>query len=147
MTYDDDLTAYDRRILEGAVGRFGKYLMERSYDEGMRDAEWTLAGRWRAKDKQDLAQRLERLSVDQREAVMEVARGALIAALHGLLHGLSHDEERIRLLFEEHDVAQESDGLHGDLFLFLRRLSEYPYDVRADLTFDEPEFYEQEPPE
>jgi hypothetical protein len=129
---DDDLNEYDRRILSGAVARFGKYLMERSYDVGMREAEWTLAGRWRSSGSRDLSEQLARLTDDERAAVMALVRGALVAALHGLLHGLSHDQEQIRLLFEEHDVAQESDGLHGDLFLFLRLLSSYPYDVRED---------------
>jgi len=36
----EDLTPYDREIR--------KYLMERSYDEGLRSADGTLSGRWRS---------------------------------------------------------------------------------------------------
>lgn len=126
-----ELTPYDRRVLDGAVGAFGKYLMERSYDEGMRHAEWTLDGKWRAKDLRRLHSQLANLTPEERVAVFKLVRGSLISALHGLLHGLSHDEDRIRLLFEGHDVSAESDGLHGDLFLFLRALSAYPYESKT----------------
>lgn len=131
MTDDRELTPYDRRVLDGAVGAFGKYLMERSYDEGMRHAEWTLDGKWNAEELRQLHSELANLTPAERRAVMELVRASLISALHGLLHGLSHDEDRIRLLFEGHDVSAESDGLHGDLFLFLRTLSAYPYDAAA----------------
>jgi hypothetical protein len=129
----EDLTPYDHRILSGPVGGFGKYLMERSYDEGMRSAEWTLAGRWRVEYRKRLTERLARLEQDERDAVLEIVRTALVDSLHGLLHGIAHDGDRIRLLFEGHDVAAESDGLHGDLFLFLRLLSAYPYDAGSSL--------------
>ena len=128
----EDLTPYDERILSGPVGAFGKYLVERSYDEGMRSAEWTLAGRWRGESRRQLTERLGRLDDDEREAVTELVQSALIDSLHGLLHGLAHDGDRIRLLWEGHDVSSESDGLHGDLFLFLRLLSAYPYVPRID---------------
>jgi hypothetical protein len=133
----DELTPYDRRLLDGPVGAFGKYLMERSYDEGMRSAEWTLDGRRRAEAHRRLTERLVRLDPDEREAAIELVRLALIDSLHGLLHGLSHDTASIRLIFDGHDVAEESDGLHGDLFLFLRLLSAYPYDPGIDLHLEE----------
>jgi hypothetical protein len=128
----DELTPYERQILDGPVGPFGRYLMERSYDKGIRSAEWTLEGRWRAEDRKRLTQRLTGLEPDEREAVMELVRNALVDSLHGLLHGVSHDQSSIRLTFDGHDVAEESDGLQGDLFVFLRLLSAYPYDPAID---------------
>ncbi len=109
------------------------YLMERSYDEGVRTAEKTLEGRWRAEPSRRLTSRLASLTHDEREAVMELVRDALVSAHHGLLHGISHDTELIRVLFDGHDIAQDSDGLQGDLFLFLRLLSTYPYEPPLDL--------------
>jgi hypothetical protein len=73
----DELTPYDRRILDGPVGAFGRYLMERSYDEGMRSAEWTLDGRWRAAVR--LTERLAALDRDEREAVMQLVQDAGLA--------------------------------------------------------------------
>ena len=49
----------------------------------------------------------------------------MLTALHGLLHGVSHDEDRIRVTFEGRDVAQLSDGLHGDLFAWIGELSAF----------------------
>lgn len=127
----DELTPYDRQILDGPVGAFGRYLMERSYEEGMRSAEGTLEGRSRAAHRLRLTRRLEALDPKQRDAVLLLVQQALVDALHGLLHGLSNDPDSIRLQFDGHDVAEESDGLHGDLFLFLRLLTEYSYEPPA----------------
>jgi hypothetical protein len=84
-----------------------------------------------------LSERLAVLYRDEREAVMQLVQDALVASLHGFLHGLSHDADSIRLLFDGHDVAKESDGLHADLFLFIRLLSEYP-EPCVELNRDEP---------
>jgi hypothetical protein len=54
----------------------------------------------------------------------------------GLLHGIYHDEDLIRVEFENHDVREGSDGLHGDLFMWLRNVSKYPYDIGDDLDFE-----------
>jgi hypothetical protein len=123
---------YDRRITGGALGAFGSYLMSTAYDVAIRDTERVLRGQ--GKDARSLAlhERLGSLSEDERAAVRALARQAVISALHGLLHGLSIDEDRIRLLFDGEDVARASDGLHGDLFIWMRDLSEFPYDWEND---------------
>ena len=129
MSKADDLRSpYYIRMMQGPVGRFGAYLMERSFDEGMNNAIRTLDGRLHAKENLALTARLRRLSGEQREAALELVRDALIAALHGFLHGVSHDEATIRVLFEGHDIASESDGLHADLFCWLRDLSRFAYE-------------------
>lgn len=129
MVDDDRANPYYVRMMGGAVGRFGAYLMERAFDVGMDAATGTLGARWRSEEMQALGRRLAGLAVDEREAVVELVRESLVAALHGFLHGVSHDEDRIRLVFEGHDLAPESDGLHGDLFWWLRDLSRYPPDA------------------
>lgn len=131
---DDDLdNPYYVRMMNGPVGRFGAYLMDRSYDRGMRSATAVLDGEHKNEIIEAKRARLGPLSDRQREAILELVRDSVIEALHGLLHGLSHDEKLVRVLFEGHDVATESDGLHGDLFWWLRDLSKYPYDVSEKL--------------
>jgi hypothetical protein len=130
MSKEDDLKSpYYVRMMQGPVGRFGAYMMKRSFDVGMDHAIRTLDGKWRTEETQAVTRRLRGLSPEQRAAVVDLVHHALIAALHGFLHGLSHNEKTIRLLFEEHDVARESDGLHGDMFWWLRDLSTYPYEL------------------
>jgi hypothetical protein len=130
---DEELSEHERRITTGTIGAFGRYLMERTFDEGVWSADLVLNGNPASPSDQALRERLRDLTADERQAVAELARDAVISALHGLLHGLSHDEDRIRLLFDGLDVAAASDGLHGDLFIWLRELSKYPYDVSADM--------------
>ena len=117
---------------DDAVRRFGAYVMERAFDPGMDSVIGHLEGRWRDDKSRDLSRRLNSLTADEREAVVAVARESVIAALHGLLHSLSHDEDRIRLMFEGCDVAALSDGLHGDLFFWMRHLSRHAYDWEAE---------------
>ena len=129
----DETNPYYRQMMAGSRGRFGRYLMERSFDPGVWTASSLLDGTLRADSDQALSKRLQTLTADQRDAVLALARKSVIAALHGLLHGLSNDENVIQLFFEGENIAKESDGLHGDLFWWLRDLSKYPYDVESDL--------------
>ena len=122
---------YDRRVTTGALGDFGRYLMSQTFDVAVRGTDSVLSGSARAPDAQQLHVRLSDLTEDQQDAVRELTRDAVIEALHGLLHGLSHDEDQIRLLYKGVDVAAESDGLHGDLFFWMRDLSETHYDWEA----------------
>jgi hypothetical protein len=123
-----ELGDYDRRITSGAIGAFGRYLMSTAYDVATEDTNRVLSGQRSDANARALHERLKELSEDEKAAAQELARQAVVSALHGLLHGLSHDDDRIRLLFDGEDVAQASDGLHGDLFVWMRDLSEFPYD-------------------
>lgn len=112
----------------GVVGAFGEYLMRNAYDVAIADTRNLLEGTAASAAAQDLHARLGSLTDDQRQAVAEVARDAVVSALHGLLHSLSHDKQRISLTFDGADIAAASDGLHGDLFVWMRDLSAYPHD-------------------
>jgi hypothetical protein len=125
---------YYRRMMGGPVGRFGQYLMSRAYEPGILGARAPLYGsRVSSRREQELRARLARLTADERDAAFEVARSAVIGALHGFLHGVSHDEATIQLRYEGHDLSELSDGLHGDLFWWLRDLTEHPYDTESHL--------------
>jgi hypothetical protein len=133
MTDDADLTPYDRRLLASPAGAFGRYLVERCYEPGITEAVKTLDGTWAAEPLRRLHARLQELTEDEAAAVLELARNSVVTALHGLMHGLSHDENLIKVNFAGANVADHSDGLHGDLFVFLKMSSRYPYDALDQL--------------
>src|SRR4051794_10098837 len=123
---------------------FGAYLMQRTFDEAMWSVELILDGEPAAPENQRLKARLSGLSPDERQAAKKLARDGVIVALHGL----SHDEERIRLLFDGLDVATSSDGLQGDLFTWLRELSRYPDSPpEADLDLENSDYGFESPDE
>lgn len=130
---DDQTNPYYARMMAGPVGRFGGYLMQRSFDPATAAAMRILNGTARAPRDRRLHERLSNLSSDEQAAVLGVTRAAIIEALHGLLHSISHDTERIQLKFDGQNLAELSDGLHGDLFDWLRDLSNHPYDIASDL--------------
>jgi hypothetical protein len=113
---------------KGIVGAFGEYLMKNAFDVAIADTRLVLGGTAASPSARDLHARLGGLTDDQRLAVEHLARDAVVSALHGLLHVLSHDEQRIKLIFDGEDVAAASDGLHGDLFAWMRHLSGFPHD-------------------
>lgn len=121
---------YDQRATTGDLGGFGRYLMSHSVDEAIRATRRVLDGTAAAEVDRQLHERLGSLNDDQRAAIEEVARNAVVEALHGLLHGASCDE--LRILYRGVDVAAESDGLHADLFIWIRELSQFPHDWEAD---------------
>ena len=109
--------------LSGVVGAFGDYLMKAAYDVAVSDTRMVLNGEGASEQARTLHARLASLADDERRAAAELARQAVVSALHGLLHGLSHDEDRIVLTFDGENVAAASDGLHGDLFRWIDELS------------------------
>jgi hypothetical protein len=115
---------------------FGRYLIERSYEPGLASAKGVLDGRWRDTNSQNLHRRVQGLTIDQRQAVLDLIKQALVSCLHDLLQGVSHDRDRVRMLFDDHDVGDISDGLQGDLFAWLQAYSgdpPPPVDVTLDL--------------
>jgi hypothetical protein len=129
---DNEKTPYYRTMMAGPVGRFGAYLMTRSFDVAMWTATSVFTGTSRAPLDVALSERLKPLTADERDAVMSLTRKSVIAALHGFLHGVSHDETLIQLKFDGADVAESSDGLQGDLFFWIRDLSKYPHDALSE---------------
>jgi hypothetical protein len=109
--------------LASPVDAFGGYVIERSYEPGLASATAVLDGRRRDTKRQNLHRRLQGLTIDERLAVLDLIKDALVSCLHDLLHGVSHDGDRVRVLFDGHDVGAISDGLQGDLFVWLQEYS------------------------
>ena len=129
---DDEKNPYYRRMMDGPVGRFGAYLMAKSFDEAMWTATSTLEGKSKAPSHMALTERLKALTEDEQDAVVSLVRGSVVSSLHGFLHGLSNDESLIKLVFEGANISESSDGFQGDLFFWLRDLSKYPYDALSE---------------
>jgi hypothetical protein len=79
--------------------------MSRAFDEAMGTAIGTLDLRWRDKDGIQIGTSLTDLTAAERDGVLSLVRRAIIAGLHGLLHGASTDTDLVRLTFEGHDLA------------------------------------------
>jgi hypothetical protein len=104
----------------------GRSIVERAYEPAFDYARGELVGRWRSARSLDLQRVLATLDAAQREAAFDLSKAAVITALHGLLHGVSHGAPRVRLLWDGADVGEISDGLQGDLFAWLEEFSSDP---------------------
>jgi hypothetical protein len=61
---DERLSDYERRITTGTMGAFGRYLMERTFDEAMWSTDLVLNGEPASADNQALRERLRDLTDD-----------------------------------------------------------------------------------
>ncbi len=121
--------SYDDQLINGPTGRFLRYLLVRSYARPLRDAAAVLEGTAAGPEAKVLHEALSTLTVEQRQAISALVKDALEGSIHNFLHALSHDQDQIRLLFDGEDVAEHSDGLHGDLFIWLDHFPDADADV------------------
>lgn len=97
-------------------------------DEGRDLAERLLSGRARAPSFAELQTRLAGLDAAEKALVVQVTEECLVAALHSLLFAMTGEDGAPAIVVEGRNVADDSDGLHGELFGeggWLARFSKY----------------------
>lgn len=97
---------------------FGSLIAKKLRDAGIKDAEFLLAGRWKTPSLRGLQSELSALDPQQRDLVRRVVVHVMTSATHDFLFSLQEaaDDEAVRILVGDVDVAKASDGLHGEIF-------------------------------
>lgn len=95
-----------------AVGR----IVAAARDEGRDLAERLVAGQARAPSFAELQRKLAGFDASEKALVIQVTEECLVAALHSLLFSMTGDEDAPGIVVEGRNVAEDSDGLHGELF-------------------------------
>ena len=107
------------RMAHPAVDKFGKIVVNKLRDAAIADYDGLASQRWKAPALQQLQADLAALSPDQRAVVRRCVILAIDAGMHDFLFSIveHHDfDNSILVLVDGHDVAELSDGLHGEQF-------------------------------
>ncbi len=118
--------------MNNPLDKFGEFFIRNLRDKMLDDLEMLLAGSWKAPAVQNLQERLTAMSDDQRETIREAAEHLITTGMHDFLFALQEDSDTdgsVQVEVDGVDVAQTSDGLHGEIFTengWIERFSEYP---------------------
>ncbi|WP_141225120.1 hypothetical protein [Paenibacillus sp. yr247] len=88
-------------------------------------------GKWKAPSLQLIQSQLEQFSEEQKEIIHKVVISCIDRGLHDLLFGLQEAHElgdKIEMFVDDVNLAEVSDGLHGELFTedgWYHRFSKY----------------------
>ena len=98
---------------------FGAFLMRNLRDPAIDHADALLSSHWKAPGLQSLQADLAKLTPEQKAVVRRCVLSSIDAGIHDFLFALGEEQEadaRIAVIVDGQDIAQQSDGLHGELF-------------------------------
>lgn len=113
VTGDTGVVIGDDASMSDALDAFGRFVMENLRDKAISTAELTLAGHWKAPSLQKLQSELAGLTAEQQRLVIRVVD----SATHDFLFALQEandDDQSVQVLVHGENVAEQSDGLHGE---------------------------------
>lgn len=112
---------------ESALDKFGKVLMTRVRDEAIIDWDMIISGQMKDRGAQKIATQYASLSPDTKTLISRIIPQIVDTTLHHLLWTLEQDDSIDVAIHggsgQKTNVKDESDGLSGDLYDWLRRFS------------------------
>jgi len=102
-----------------AKDELGRFVMANLRDKALDHADLTLKGHWKTPSLQTLQDELARLDDHQRNVARRLVRSVVDAAIHDFLFAIQEQSDVSgwpRILVDGVDVANTSDGLHGEPF-------------------------------
>jgi hypothetical protein len=123
-------------MTEGALDKFGELLMTRIRDAAIVDWDKIVDGKMKDAVSQRVARAVADLGPDAKGVIRQLIPQIVDTTLHHLLWTLEQ-EPSLHVTVENDDgdpvdVAEESDGLTGDLYDWLPRFSTQRYQNPAD---------------
>ena len=98
---------------------FGQFLMKYFRDRTLMTLENAMKKKWEGGSFTEFQEFLQTLTEHQKKIIFSGFREMIHGALHDLLFGLqeeNHFTGRIKILVDEYDVVQISDGIHGEQY-------------------------------
>lgn len=114
---------------ENELDSFGKILMEGLRDSSINYFDMLSEGKWKAPDLQTLQTDLKIFNEEQISIMRRALISSIDTGIHDFLFKLQQQEEEgIAIVVNGKNLADISDGLHGELFTedgWYQRFSEY----------------------
>ena len=114
-----------------ALVYFGEFLMKNYRDKALKTLEMAMNNQWKSEAFEEFQSFLQTLNESQQELLFSGFQRLIDNALHDLLFGLqeeNHFASRIKILVDEHNVLEVSDGIHGEQYSkdgWIEKFSDY----------------------
>jgi hypothetical protein len=113
------------------LDKFGKFVINVLRDKQIDHFNGLIEGKWRSKKAQRLYHKLSKFDRDEKKVIADVVEDILTNATHDLLFAIQVEnslETGLKVMMDNKNVAELSDGLHGELFEdqgWIQRFSKY----------------------
>jgi len=110
------------------LDKFGKFIMKNLRDRAIDNFDKLSMGYWKASSLQPLQSELHQFNEEQLSIIRRSIISVVDSGLHDFLFAIqeaSDLKQGIKIMVDETDIAQISDGLHGDLFGWFAKFSKY----------------------
>ncbi|RUT71657.1 hypothetical protein D0817_02950 [Flavobacterium cupreum] len=104
---------------DNKLDQFGKFLVENLRDKGISHAEILLNNKSKAPSRLPLQSELNKLSDLQKDLVKKTVVESIDVAIHDFLFALQEladFDNNIKILVDDENIVQLSDGIHGESY-------------------------------
>ena len=108
--------------------KLGKLISQELRDKALNRYLDLESGRLKSPSTQELMSKLSEFSSDQKELVRKLLTECIDTGIHDFLFALEEENEEIKVTVNGHDIANESDGLSGEIYTedgWFEKYSEY----------------------
>ena len=102
-----------------ALKNTGKVIIERVRDEAIDNAQYVISGELKSSVAQIIHKKLESLSIEDKESVLDLVKLSVDSTIHKLLW-LAEESSSIDIVAYDNNkevfLSEESDGLTGELY-------------------------------
>lgn len=117
--------------MNNSLELFGKFIIENLFDRGKLKFETIAKKEFSTNNQNHLQFRFEKISPENKRLVEEIIDSVLTTAIHDFLFAIEEEndlKQRIKINVNGNNIADLSDGLHGEVFLedgWIKQYSKY----------------------
>lgn len=98
-----------------ALDIFGQFIINNLFDKGLERYFDLKNNKFKSSSSIEISNCLQNLTKTQTDLIEKMTNEVLVTAVHDFLFSVQESDE-IKIIVNGIDVAEESDGLHGELF-------------------------------
>jgi len=101
--------------MQNPIDSFGEIIIKNLFDKGINRFEDLKDGKLNSESAIDISNKLGQFSKEQMEIIEKLVINIMLSSTHDFLFSVQNDDD-LKVFLNEFNVAEISDGLHGELF-------------------------------
>ena len=102
-------------MTDNKLDKFGQFFIENMIDKGIEKYYGLAKGEYNAPSLQTLQNQLSKFNPSELEVIRQLVLEVLVSASHDFLFAVQ-ESDNTQILVDDENIAELSDGLHGELF-------------------------------